>query len=67
MDKYKNSEFFILGDYNLRDTLWSNYGEIFDNLLAVSYPSDNLVQGNSTLLMNMFSFFGMSKFFPLHP
>ena len=62
MDKYKNYEFLVTGDYNLRDTVWSNYGDLSENVLAES-SSDGLGKENATLLINMFSFFGMSQFF----
>ena len=55
-----------MSNFNSKDTVWSNHGEVSDNLLAVSHSLDNLIQENLTLLMDMFSFFGMYQFFPLH-
>lgn len=66
VDKFKNNEFLILGDYNLKETLWFNSGELSDSLLIDCWCSNNLVQENAALVMNLFSFLGMQQYFPVH-
>lgn len=66
MDKFRDYEFMIMGDYNLRETLWTNHGGLSEGLLANCFCSDTLVQECSIAVMNMFSYFGMSQYFPVH-
>lgn len=66
IDLYREHEFMIMGDYNLRETLWSNHNDVSDNLLASCYSSNTLIRDNAVSLMNFFSYFGMSQYYPVH-
>lgn len=66
IDQYKKNDFLILGDYNLRETLWTNNSDLSESLLANCWCPNNLVQENSALIMNMFSYFGMQQYYPVH-
>lgn len=66
VQEFVNHEFIFLGDYNLRETIWSNHNELSDDLLAICNCSDSNVQENVNLLMNFFSYLGMCQYFPVH-
>ena len=67
LDDFKGCEFFILGNYNLPKTVWSYHDDLSENLIAYCNSLDNLVQDNVNLIWNMFSFFEIYQYYPIHP
>lgn len=63
---YSSHEFVILGDYNLPNTLWSNYSDLSDSLHADYCGNDNVIQENVDTVLNHFSFLGFHQYYPVY-